>query len=93
MMKKQVICISLLAFLSFVSNPHTAAGMGTSTYSSETVGIISLVTLVVLGIPYLMKKHKERSQKKEQKDEQNHETSFNVEERIATNGETVIWCW
>jgi hypothetical protein len=97
MMKQGVIGILLLAFLGFVRNSQTAlADMGKSPppMSYETVGIMTVATIVVLfGIPYLMNRHKKRSQEKEQEEDQNHATSFNAQERISTNGETVIWCW
>jgi hypothetical protein len=97
MMKQGVIGILLLAFVGFVSNSQTAlADMGKSPppMSYETVGIITMATIVVLfGILYLMKENQERSQDKEKEEEQTNTTSFNIEEQIATNGETVIWCW
>ncbi len=70
MMKKGIICILLLVFLSFVVKPHTAlGGGGGEVLSYETVGIITVVTILVLfGIPYLMKKHKEKSQEKEKEE-------------------------
>ena len=67
MIRKGVLCILLLAFLSFAFKPHNAFAMGSSTMSYETVGVITVVTIVVLfGIPYLVKKHKEKPQKEEE---------------------------
>jgi hypothetical protein len=70
-MKQGGIWILLLVFLVFVSSPHTAlaGGSGGETLSYETVGIITVVTIVVLfGIPYLMKKYQKKPQEKEQEE-------------------------
>ena len=100
MMKQGVICILVLAFLGLVTNPSTALAelsggqSGPNAIRAETAVIIAVATIVaVFGISYLMKKHKERSQEDEDEKRQAHATSFNIEERIDTNGETVIWCW
>jgi len=80
MMKQEVVCILLLAFLSFVGNPHTAFAEGISGghgdfdrkpegFSSETLVIGTVVTVVVIaGITYLYIKHKEKSQEKEKEE-------------------------
>ena len=95
MMKQVVTCILLVAFLGLVSNPHTALAMGSSEMSYETVGIITVVTIVVLfGIPYLMKKHKEKSQEKEREETlENKEEARQPQEAFIHGGEMALIRW